>query len=170
MKINTTANVSAAHVVHTIDTKCTRLHGHNWAVKVEINIGEGHNLKEVMPETQLLVDFTDIKNILMELDHKTIIAKSMIVDDGTLSGKILAQFAVVGSGRVKEYTLPIEDVAIIDVPAATAEWIAHYYATEIAKVAMKQLNENLEVTVDVFETDNCSASITVKGLPEILTP
>ncbi len=57
---------SAAHqLTNAYDEKCNAsLHGHNWRVKVEIEIEE---LKDGM-----VVDFTKIKDIIDEFDHKNL--------------------------------------------------------------------------------------------------
>ena len=61
MKIKTEAKFSAAHIVHTTNTKCSRLHGHTWRVEVE--------LEGIPSDDGMMIDFTDIKGIIDELDH-----------------------------------------------------------------------------------------------------
>lgn len=59
-------NFEAAHCIRNYPGKCSRLHGHNW--KVEVNI-YGNTLNEL----GMLVDFVDLKtavnSILENLDH-----------------------------------------------------------------------------------------------------
>lgn len=59
-------NFEAAHCIRNYPGKCSRLHGHNW--KVEVNI-YGSTLNEL----GMLVDFVDLKtavnSILVNLDH-----------------------------------------------------------------------------------------------------
>jgi 6-pyruvoyltetrahydropterin/6-carboxytetrahydropterin synthase len=59
-------NFEAAHCIRNYPGKCSRLHGHNW--KVEVNIC-GNKLNEL----GMLVDFVDLKTavngILVKLDH-----------------------------------------------------------------------------------------------------
>jgi len=59
-------NFEAAHCIRNYPGKCSRLHGHNW--KVEVNIC-GSKLNEL----GMLVDFVDLKTavngILVNLDH-----------------------------------------------------------------------------------------------------
>lgn len=58
---------SAAHALRHYQGKCENLHGHNYAVTVEV---KGH---ELMPGTELLMDFGDLKRLTKEavapLDH-----------------------------------------------------------------------------------------------------
>ena len=62
MKIRTEATFAAAHFVHTTETPCQRIHGHNWKVEVEIY--------SKIEKDGMVVDFTKIKKIINELDHK----------------------------------------------------------------------------------------------------
>jgi len=59
-------NFEAAHYINNYSGKCSRLHGHNW--KVEVNI-YGTQLNEL----GMLIDFRDLKaavnKIMIKLDH-----------------------------------------------------------------------------------------------------
>ena len=59
-------NFEAAHFINNYPGKCSRLHGHNW--KVEVNI-YGSKLDEL----GMLIDFRDLKEtvneIMLKLDH-----------------------------------------------------------------------------------------------------
>lgn len=59
-------NFEAAHYINNYSGKCSRLHGHNW--KVEVNI-YGTQLDEL----GMLIDFRDLKaavnKIMIKLDH-----------------------------------------------------------------------------------------------------
>lgn len=58
---------SAAHALRHYQGKCENLHGHNYTVTVEV---KGH---ELLPGTELLMDFGDLKRMVKEavapLDH-----------------------------------------------------------------------------------------------------
>jgi queuosine biosynthesis protein QueD len=58
----------AAHALRHYQGKCERLHGHNYGVEAVV---EGERLA---PNTELLLDFTDMKRILKDalepLDHR----------------------------------------------------------------------------------------------------
>ncbi|MDE7377337.1 MAG: 6-carboxytetrahydropterin synthase QueD [Paraprevotella sp.] len=59
--------ISAAHrLVLPYDSKCTRLHGHNWIITVYCR-------SERLDENGMVVDFTRIKEVIMEqLDHRNL--------------------------------------------------------------------------------------------------
>ena len=61
-----TTNFSAAHqLTNAYDKKCNdSIHGHNWKVLIEIN---SKKLKKNM-----VIDFTKLKEIINELDHKNL--------------------------------------------------------------------------------------------------
>lgn len=58
----------AAHALRHYKGKCERLHGHNYGIKIVVG---GH---ELIPDTELLIDFTELKAILKDilepLDHR----------------------------------------------------------------------------------------------------
>ena len=58
----------AAHALRHYQGKCERLHGHNYGVEVTV---QGERL---LPDTELLLDFTDMKAMLKQalesLDHQ----------------------------------------------------------------------------------------------------
>ncbi len=59
--------ISAAHCLDLdYESKCTRLHGHNWIVTVECRARE-------LNGNGMVVDFTNIKHSILEaLDHRVI--------------------------------------------------------------------------------------------------
>lgn len=59
--------ISAAHrLVLPYESKCTRLHGHNWIITVYCR-------SERLDENGMVVDFTRIKEVIMEqLDHRNL--------------------------------------------------------------------------------------------------
>jgi len=60
---------SSAHYLRNYQGACENLHGHNWKVELVV---EG----ETLNETELLIDFKDLKRVLKEvlseLDHRLI--------------------------------------------------------------------------------------------------
>ena len=55
--------VSGAHCLRLpYESKCTRLHGHNWIIDVTCR-------REELAENGMVVDFTHIKDVVMKLDH-----------------------------------------------------------------------------------------------------
>jgi len=70
MKIHTEAMFEAAHRLSFYKGKCNRLHGHNW--KVELDIESSMYSKT----DNMVMDFTKLKKILDEFDHKILIMDS----------------------------------------------------------------------------------------------
>lgn len=64
LKLNT--NFSAAHqLTNAYDKKCNdSIHGHNWKVLIEINSSTLKN--------NMVIDFTKLKEIVNQLDHKNL--------------------------------------------------------------------------------------------------
>ncbi len=65
-----TSEFSAAHALRNYNGKCENLHGHNFSVAITV---EGSTLT---PDTELLIDFSDIKHmlkdVLSKLDHQVL--------------------------------------------------------------------------------------------------
>ena len=109
---------AAAHFLYQHD-KCSRLHGHNYVVNVE--------LKGELNDKFFVVDFFDVKSKLMEitnrLDHRLLIPKDSedirIVQE-TPNSQIRVNF------NGKHYEFPPEDVYLLPLKATTAELLAEY--------------------------------------------
>ena len=55
--------VSGAHFLHLdYESKCSRLHGHNWIITVTCQ-------RETLDANGMVVDFTKIKKVAKQLDH-----------------------------------------------------------------------------------------------------
>ncbi|MCS7244889.1 MAG: 6-carboxytetrahydropterin synthase [candidate division WOR-3 bacterium] len=68
MKIFYKSEISSAHRIKNHIGKCRNLHGHNYIIEVEI---ESDNLDE----NGFIIDFSKIKEIIHQLDHKVILQK-----------------------------------------------------------------------------------------------
>ena len=66
MKLKLKHHFDAAHRLDGYSGKCSNLHGHRWEVEVSI---EG----DIDEKTGMLMDFTQIKKIIDELDHKALL-------------------------------------------------------------------------------------------------
>ena len=65
-KITKRLEVAGAHSLKLpYESKCQKMHGHNWIIEVEISGNE-------LNDEGMLIDFTHIKNIVNQLDHQTI--------------------------------------------------------------------------------------------------
>ena len=136
--IKTEAKFSAAHVVHTTDTKCSRLHGHTWKVEVIID--------GTIQEDGMVVDFIKIKEIIDYYDHKTIMPEECIIED-TIQGCYTFNI------NDKTYVIPKEDIILFDRPI-TAEHLAEY----IKLLMGKQLKlSGGDFTVRVWESETSYA-------------
>ena len=58
--------VSGAHALRLpYESKCTRLHGHNWIIEVTCR-------REELDENGMVVDFHHIKDVVKKLDHQNL--------------------------------------------------------------------------------------------------
>ncbi len=102
--------------------KCSRLHGHDYGVKVRI-YGDTEN--------PMLMDFVEIKKELRkicdEIDHRVIIPQSQKFIKSEIRRDEVKVFM-----EDKSYTFPLGDVVFIDISMATAEELSKYMAKRIA--------------------------------------
>jgi len=121
--------------------RCGRLHGHTYAICVRL---EGQT-----NEMGYVADFFDIKNIIKgiieKLDHRVLVPLGHPrVKVSRENGSVLVQV------DSKEYKFPEEDVALLDLPAVTAEHLAAYIleraAPELSRMGMLD-----EISVGLFE-------------------
>ena len=68
MKLRYQYEISAGHRIMDYSGKCRHLHGHNYFFEIEI---ETHDLNEV----GFVIDFNEIKEVLLQLDHKTLLRR-----------------------------------------------------------------------------------------------
>lgn len=114
---------AASHLVPT-HPKCGHLHGHTYAISCEL---EGE-----VPENGMVMDFGIVKDELRavseELDHRWMLPREprhgeVTVDDGIVT------YEVDG----KRYDVPESDVAWVDVPVCTAEFLAEHIIERLMK-------------------------------------
>ncbi|MBD3350601.1 MAG: 6-pyruvoyl tetrahydropterin synthase family protein [Candidatus Lokiarchaeota archaeon] len=138
---------SAAHFLYQHD-KCSRLHGHNYLVNVDI---EGE-----LNEQFYIVDFYEVKQLLMgitnELDHRMLLPSAneniKITEDATKK-QIFVDF------NKKHYEFPKQDVCLLPIPATTAEILAKYVYDKLKKRFSSYI-----ITVYVGEAEGSVASYT----------
>lgn len=119
--------ICAAHRLVNYSGKCSYLHGHNFRITVE---AEG-----TVQDGMFIADFGDIKEIIRELDHATIVwkeDKELLQALGCLSIKNVVK-------------LPFE---------STAENISRYFALKI----LARFSNLDSVLVQVKETDKNEAA------------
>jgi 6-pyruvoyl tetrahydropterin synthase/QueD family protein len=113
---------SAAHFL-IFGEKCERLHGHNYAVSVDL---EG-SLDE---EIGYIFDFIALKEFAEHhcnaLDHKTIIpSKNERIKVTETDGVVEVEF------KDKKFVFPESDVMIVPIMNCTAELLAYYITQKI---------------------------------------
>ncbi len=116
---------SAAHFLVSHE-KCGRMHGHNYKVRVRVRGEPGR--------TGIIIDFHAlVKRVLAicgDLDHKMIVPQ--LAADITVQSRG-EQVRIIMADRF--YELPSRDVAMLPIPASTAESLAEYF--------FNRLNEEL---------------------------
>ncbi len=126
--IKTTANFEAAHRLSKYKGKCKQLHGHNWKIELEAK-------SNTLNEQEMVFDFTKLKKILKEFDHKVILSKT-----------------------------PENQKIAMSIPKAWIKWVnfeptAEELARYFAELIFKQ--EKLsEVTIHVWESEKNYAKFT----------
>lgn len=84
MEIGTEFKFEAAHRMLNDSGPCGKLHGHNWKVKITIS-GEPNY------ENDMLVDFNDLKAVIEQFDHRTILNSDDVVLGDYLIGNEFAR-------------------------------------------------------------------------------
>ncbi|HZD59850.1 MAG TPA: 6-carboxytetrahydropterin synthase [Anaerolineae bacterium] len=112
---------SAAHFL-VFGEKCERLHGHNYAVSVDLE-GELDDIGYIF-DFIMLKEFAE--NHCNELDHKTIIpSKNKHLQVTESNGNVEVSF------RDKKFIFPESDVVILPIKNCTAELLAYYLSKKI---------------------------------------
>ncbi|MEM3852272.1 MAG: 6-pyruvoyl tetrahydropterin synthase family protein [Methanomassiliicoccales archaeon] len=117
---------TAAHFLPAIE-KCSRLHGHNYAVSIRIEGERG--------EEGIVVDFTIIRDALRDftkaLDHKLLLperAKDMVINKRGDSVEV--EF------NGKHYAFPSVDIAFIPIEHTSAEEIAEFLCEKVVRASL----------------------------------
>ncbi|MFA5763325.1 MAG: 6-carboxytetrahydropterin synthase [archaeon] len=129
-EINTSANFEAAHRLSSYEGKCKQIHGHNW--KVELNASSS-----VLDKNEFVYDFTNLKKILNEFDHKT------ILKNNTKNKKLVKSF-------------PTDWVVWLDFEPS-AEQLAKYICNKISSQTKLEF-----IKITVWENEKSSASFEMK--------
>ncbi len=133
-KLNLT--FAAAHFIADY-SKCSRLHGHSYAISVIVK-GKAIN--------GIVMDFVELKNrirsIAEELDHKVLIPtkgdlKINVKDD---------EVEVIH--KEKRFVFPKEDCAFIPVQSSSAENLASYILQKLVELSFPENVEEVGVGID----------------------
>lgn len=124
--------------------KCSRLHGHNYYVSVEISAD--------LDENYFVVDFMELTKILKEIvepmDHYILIPTES--EDIKI---IEEQDSVEVRTPTKRYVFPRSDVCFLPLPATTSELLAKYIYDKL-----KEIYNDKKITVKVGESESSKAS------------
>jgi len=147
---------SAAHFT-TFEGQCEPLHGHNYAVTVEV---EGE-----LTEDSWVVDFVKLRKmarrICDELDHRFLLQREssvLAIDEGTTNWKVRFRPGGRPTDQERGWALPKAEVVALPIDNSTAERLAEWLAG--------RLNEELRaagatrvtaITVGVEEAPGQSA-------------
>ncbi|MFX1391208.1 MAG: 6-pyruvoyl tetrahydropterin synthase family protein [Promethearchaeota archaeon] len=139
---STEAKFSASHFLKD-PPQCTRLHGHNYYVSVEIS--------HTLDDNYFVVDFTDLKenllSIVKPLDHYVLIPSETTefeIRENKESVEVLT--------TKKKYIFPREDVFFLPLPATTSELLAKYIHDKL-----KDIYPTKTIRVEVEESKNTKA-------------
>ena len=134
---------SASHFLKE-HIKCSRLHGHNYYVSVEVS--------DDLDENYFVVDFMELtvklKEIVEPLDHYILIptkSDEIKIKEDKESIEVLTP--------TKRYVFPRADVCLLPLPATTAELLAKFIHDKL-----KEIYKGKKITVKVGETKSSLAS------------
>ncbi|MHA1947947.1 MAG: 6-pyruvoyl trahydropterin synthase family protein [Candidatus Hodarchaeales archaeon] len=144
---------SASHILPGF-SKCERLHGHNYVVKVTIDYQQS--------DSDYLLDFRDVNSIIQstieKLDHKILLpgnSKTLIVTS------IMEDINWLVRIKDKEYSFPKKDVFILEkVNQTTSETLAKFFHEQISEKLEEYIpnRSELQLKVTIAETAGNEAS------------
>ena len=124
--------------------KCSRLHGHNYYVSVEVS--------DNLDDNYFVVDFMELnkklKSIIEPLDHYVLIpteSKDIIIKEEQGFVEVITP--------TKRYVFPRSDVCFLPLPATTSELLARYIHEKL-----KEIYKEKEIVVKVGESKSSMAS------------
>ena len=142
----TQVKFSASHFLKE-PLQCSRLHGHNYYISVEV--------KAPLDENYFVVNFIELKEkikaIAEALDHRVLIPE--LCSDLTIS-KTSESIEVVTNTN-KRYVFPKKDVYLLPLPATTSELLAKFVHDKLKeiypdKIITVKLEES-KSTIAVYE-------------------
>ena len=139
---------SAAHFI-TFGGKCERLHGHNYAVSL--------NLEGNLTEDRYVFDFVELKKTIRRicdrLDHHFLLPmQSQHLDIKETEEEWEIRF------ENRRYVFPADDVLVLPVDSITAERLAKYICGQFMESVNEQERSSLtSITVGVDESSGQTA-------------
>jgi len=144
---STEIKFSACHFLKEPD-QCSRLHGHNYYVSIEVS--------DKLDDNYFVVDFIELnkklEGIIKPMDHYILIpteSKDLKITEDNDSIEIKS------SG--KRYVFPLSDVLLLPLPATTSELLAKYIHDKL-----KEIYKDKKIIVKVGESKSTMASYTEK--------
>lgn len=117
MKILT--DFSAAHLLRDYDGPCSRLHGHNWKVEVNVSCVE-------LNEIGMGVDFSDIKaatkTLIEKMDHRNLNEIPPFDKINPTAENLAAYFYKILSKKLNDARVAVKDVTIWETDRACVSY------------------------------------------------
>jgi len=147
---------SAAHFT-TFEGQCEPLHGHNYAVTVEV---EGE-----LTGDSWVVDFVKLRKVARricdELDHRFLLQRDspvLEIEEGVSHWGVRFRPGGQPSGRERGWALPKDEVVALPIDNSTAERLAEWFAGRLGEELRAAGTSNVTaITVGVEEAPGQSA-------------
>jgi len=141
---NAEIKFSACHFLKE-PLKCSRIHGHNYYVSVEV--------ESDLDENYFVVDFIELKQIVKSvvepLDHYVLVPKlsqNLTITEKDESIEVITE-------NNKKYAFPKCDVKFLPIEATTSEMLAKYIHSKL-----KKLFPDKKITVKIEESKSTTAT------------
>ncbi len=134
----TNMRFSAAHFIPS-HMKCSRLHGHDYGIIVNVE-GEMEN--------GMLIDFIELKNairsVINEMDHRLLVpGKSGIYEYDEKNGEYIIKY------NAKRMIIPAEYVYVCDVFNTTSEELSSFIVKKVLeKIRLRKNISRIEISVE----------------------
>ena len=140
----------SGHFISYENSKCERIHGHNYRAKIEIEgkLDENHYVFDFIALKHRTKEITDL------LDHRMMLAKNNAFIEVREEGN-----RVCVKHKEKEWIFPAEDCVILPISDTTAEQLALYIGKSLLESLKKQHNYTPDILrVEVEESFGQSAT------------
>ena len=113
-KVRKRIEVSAGHHLRLpYESRCSRPHGHNWIIEVEVSAEELSN-------DGMVIDFTHIKDVVKQLDHQNI---NEVIDFNPTAENIARWVAIqVAKELDSSFSAWVSKVTVQESEGNIAEW------------------------------------------------
>jgi len=145
----------SGHFISYENSKCERIHGHNYRAKIEIEgkLDENHYVFDFIALKHRTKEITDL------LDHRMMLARNNAVIEVREEGN-----RVCVKHKEKEWIFPAEDCVILPIANTTAEQLALYIGKRLLESLKTQHNYTPDILrVEVEESFGQSATCELHG-------